>query len=193
MLRKCFLCLVFLIGFVASQGQFIYLNNASFEGEPQDATVPVGWFPCEIGTTPDILPGPWGIHMESSDGDTFLGLITREDGSWESITQRFKTALNPADCYSFTIDLAHSPNYAGYNSPLKVRIWAGQSKCNKEQLLLETDFIKNVDWKTFEVKFKPKKWFNYIVIEAHYSDNPTSVKGNVILDNISPIKICPRA
>ncbi len=193
MYRKCFIGLLFLTSFTMLKGQFIYLTNSSFEGEPQDATVPVGWFPCAPGTTPDILPGPWGIHLESSDGDTFLGLITRDDGSYESISQRFSTSLNPADCYSFTIDLAHSNNYAGYNSPLKVRIWGGAAKCGKDQLLLETGFIKNTDWKTFEVKFKPKKWLNYILIEAHYNDSPTSAKGNILMDNISPIKVCPRA
>ncbi len=193
MFRKFLFGILFLTGFTFAQAQLVYLTNASFEGEPQDATVPVGWFPCEPGTTPDILPGPWGIHRESSDGDTFLGLITREDGSFESITQRFSTSLNPEDCYSFTIDLAHSNNYAGYNAPLKVRIWGGASKCGKDQLLLETDYIKNVDWKTFEVKFKPKKWLNYILIEAHYSDSPNSAKGNILMDNISPLKICPRA
>ena len=66
----------------------IYLTNASFEGEPQDATVPTGWFACELGTTPDILPGFWGVYSESSEGETYLGLITREDGTFESIGQR---------------------------------------------------------------------------------------------------------
>ena len=106
----------------------IYLNNASFEGEPQDATVPVGWFPCARGTTPDILPGPWGVTTESSDGDTYVGLITREDGTWESIGQRLKSPVKPRECYTFTLDLAHSDTYSGYNNPLKLRIWGGETK-----------------------------------------------------------------
>ena len=91
----------------------IFLDNASFEGEPQDATTPVGWLPCERGTTPDILPGPWGVYQEASDGDTYVGLITRDDGTWESIGQRLKQTLQPKDCYTFFLDLAHSNTYAG--------------------------------------------------------------------------------
>jgi hypothetical protein len=171
----------------------IYLENASFEGTPQDATVPIGWHPCEAGTTPDILPGFWGVYTEASDGDTFVGVITREDGSWESIGQRLQVPIKSKECYSFKMDLAHSQTYSGYNQPLKVRIWGCQSRCSKDQLIAETKFIKHSDWETYEFQFFAKKDLNYILIEAHYADNSFSYRGNVLIDNIMPFKKCIRA
>lgn len=171
----------------------VYVINASFEGNPQDATVPAGWFPCEPGTTPDIMPGPWGVYQEAAEGDTYVGLITREDGTWESIGQRLPQALKAGECYAFTVELAHSDTYAGYNKPLGVRIWGGGAKCAKNQLLLKTGLIKEPDWQAFEVQFVPKQTINYILIEAHYKDGAFSYQGNVLIDNISPIKKCIRA
>ncbi|MCB0555610.1 MAG: hypothetical protein KDD02_18835 [Phaeodactylibacter sp.] len=170
-----------------------YLKNASFEGKAQDATVPASWFPCEEGTTPDILPGPWGVYEEAAEGDTYLGLITREDGTWESVGQRLSATLKAKECYTFTLDVAHSKTYAGYNNPLRLRIWGGMAKCGKDQLLLETDFIREPEWEEFEVQFVPKKPINYIVIEAFYKDGRFSYQGNILIDNFSPIKKCVRA
>lgn len=191
MKRLTFLTIVAAAPFL-SFGQ-VYLNNASFEGTPQDATVPAGWFPCELGTTPDIMPGPWGVYQEASEGDTYLGLITREDGSWESIGQRLPQALADKECYTFTLELSHSDTYAGYNKPVGVRIWGGATKCAKGQLLFKTGLIKNKDWEEHEVQFVPKQSIRYILIEAYYKDGPFSYQGNILIDNISPIKKCVRA
>lgn len=172
----------------------IQLDNASFEGEPQDATVPVGWFPCAPGTTPDILPGYWGVYNESSEGDTYIGLITRRDGSFESIGQRLPTPLERKECYAFTIDLAHSDTYSGYDGPLNLRIWGGQKKCALDQLLWETiEPIEEEDWATFNIQFIPKKTINYIVIEAFHKEGNLPYEGNILIDNISVIKKCARA
>lgn len=171
----------------------IFLTNASFEGPPQDATVPVGWFPCAPGTTPDILPGHWGVYTEASEGETFMGLITREDGSFESVGQRLPEPLAPNECYTFTLDLAHSRTYADYNQPIRLRIWGSQGKCGQEQVIFLSDFIRHADWKTYEVNFTLKNPVNYIIIEAFYQDGKFSHRGNILVDKISPIKKCIRA
>jgi hypothetical protein len=188
----CFF-LTILVAAASNEAQIIYFHNPSFEGQPQDATSPAGWLPCEPGTTPDILPGPWGVYNEASDGESFVGLITRDDGTWESIGQRLKTTLQAKECYTFKIDLAHSRTYASYNLPVKIRIWGGYHKCAKDQLLFESGFIKHANWETYEVQFYVKNPMNYILLEAHYSDARFSHKGNVLIDNLSPIKKCPRA
>jgi len=173
--------------------QTILLNNASFEGKPQDATVPAGWFSCELGTTPDILPGFWGVYQQASEGKTYVGLITRDDGSWESIGQRLPAPLKAKECYAFSVDIAHSNTYSTFNKPLKVRIWGGINKCDKTQLLLETDFIENTDWEKYDVEFTAKRPMNYILIEAYFREGDFSRRGNILIDNISPIKKCTRA
>lgn len=171
----------------------IHFNNPSFEGEPADATVPVGWLPCEEGTTPDILPGFWGVYREASEGDTFLGLITRADGTWESITQRLDKTLNKDECFKFSVDLARSPTYNQYNRLIKLRVWGSSYKCDKDQLLLETAIIDHTFWKTYEVNFYAEKPINYIIFEAFYDEGSYQHPGNILLDNLSSIKLCPRA
>jgi len=170
----------------------ISLVNPSFEGEPQDATVPNGWMPCEPGTTPDILPGPWGVYQEASDGETFLGLITRSDGTFESITQRLSTPLKKDECYSFSIDLASSNTYTGYNHPLKLRMWGSVSRCKKTELLFESPVIKHSDWETYKFSFSTKYKHNYIILEAQAPDK-NYVRGNILLDNCSRLSVCKRA
>jgi hypothetical protein len=173
----------------------IHLVNPSFEGdEPQDATVPAGWHPCKPGTTPDVLPGVWGVFNEPSEGETFVGIITRADGSWESIGQRLPESVGPNECYAITVDLAHSKTYAGYNDPIKLRIWGGRiDKCEKFQLLAESPFVDHADWKTYSFQFVPKEPIHYIVLEAFYSDEHFSHQGNILIDNLRPIKVCIRA
>jgi len=171
----------------------IRLNNSSFEGNAQDATTPVGWQPCALGSTPDILPGHFGVFNEASEGDTYIGLITRKDGSFESIGQRLKRTLEPSECYTFNLDLAHSDTYANYSDVLKLRIYGGTTRCESEQLLFESESIEHTDWKTYKVQFSPKEKINYIIIEAHYKDGKFSSKGNILIDNITTIRTCIRA
>ncbi len=174
--------------FLSSQ---IRLENPSFEGIPQDATVPTGWMPCELGTTPDILPGYWGVHQEASDGDTFMGLITRADGTFESVGQRLKESLEKGECYSMEIDLAKSNTYSGYNQSLKIRVWGAFSRCQKASLLYESPIIHHAEWERYSFSFIPKFQYHYIIIEA-YSPKGKISKGNVLIDNVSHIHSCKR-
>lgn len=171
-----------------------HLNNASFEGQAQDATMPSGWFACELGTTPDILPGFWGVATEPSEGSTYMGLITREDGSYESVGQRLKDPLKQDYCYEFEFDLCRSNTYEGYNFPIRLMIWGGKSKCNKDQLLYSSPTIEHTDWKTYKVKFDAKQKIRYIILEAYFGDGLMfKYKGNILIDAMSRIKVCTRA
>ena len=192
--KKMFL--FFLLPFLGQNSQIkvITLNNPSFEGEPQDATMPMGWQACKEGTTPDILPGSWGVYNQPTDGNTFLGLITREDGSWESVGQRLSSPMEANGCYNFSLDLANSKTYTGYNKPIKLKIWGGQTSCAKDELLAETDFISHSEWKQYAFKLYTTKTINYIILEAQYMDGVyIPYKGNVLIDNLSVLKACRRA
>lgn len=189
------MCFSFLVLFLATSSYAqINLENPSFEESPQDATVPTNWHACKKGTTPDILPGFWGVHKEASEGETYIGLITRDDGTWESIGQRLKAPLRVGECYTFSMDLARSDSYAGYTLPLKLSVWGGTTRCKKRQLLASTATIKHTDWQTYQLAFYPKYTINYIIIEAQYMDGVLfEYKGNILVDDLSPIKSCQRA
>ena len=189
-LAVLFFNLIFISGLTAQ----ISLDNPSFEGEPEDATLPNGWLECKQGTTPDILPGAWGVYNEPSDGETYMGLITRMDKTWESVGQRLSQPLEAQKCYSLSVDLAHSNTYTGYSKFVKLRIWGGSTRCSRGQLLWESDVIKHTNWETYNFFFKAKATYHYIILEAYFpNDKPIPHKGNILIDNISDIVICERA
>ena len=191
-MRSTFLLFLFSLCANISIAQII-LQNSSFEDEPGDATMPMGWFACQEATTPDILPGYWGVYGEPSEGDTYVGIITRENGTFESIGQRLPSKLVKGECYQFSIDLAHSDNYTGYNKYIKLRIWVGDKKCQPDQMIFESKLIKSEDWENFKVEFNAESNSKYIFMEAYHEYDNFKHKGNILLDNLSPIILCSRA
>lgn len=170
----------------------IKLQNPSFEGAPQDATVPQGWTACGMYSTPDILPGPWGVYQKASEGKTFVGLISREDNTWEYMGQTLSKPMKAKECYTFSIKLARSSGYVGYNRPLRLRIWGGMKKCGKDELLGQSKIVKHYDWRNYEFNFFPNKGYKFIILEAYYGGS-TPYRGNLLMDNCSPIESCTRA
>ena len=182
--------LTLLIG--ASYGQ-ISLSNASFEGTPSDATIPSGWFAVSEGTTPDILPGYWGVYNEPVDGETYVGLIVRPDGSFESIGQRLNKDLKKDVCYSMSFNLAHSDTYTGYDDAIQIRVWISNKKSKRQQMVFESELIKNEEWQWHKFDFKPLETMRYIIIEAYLPSSKRSAKGNLLIDDISTIVTCNKA
>jgi len=168
------------------------LSNTSLEDEPADATMPSGWFAASSMTTPDILPGYWGVYMDAEDGETYVGLITRADGSFESIGQRFSEPLEKGHCYNLGLSLSHSDNYTGYNKPLKLRVWIADKKNKRQQMIYESPLIDTEDWEFFEFDFSPESSAKYIILEAHNASGKRRWKGNILLDGISQLRNCNR-
>ena len=50
----------------------IKLQNPSFEGIPRENSTPAKWQPCGYFSTPDMLPGAWGVALQAKDGKTFV-------------------------------------------------------------------------------------------------------------------------
>ncbi len=185
---------LFSIFLLSSNPTDVKLDNPSFEGERQDATVPTGWHPCAEGTTPDILPGFWGVKLEPFEGDSYMGLITRDDGTFESVGQRLSGPLKKEKCYKFNMALANSKDYAGYNKPIKLMVWGGKSACSKDQLLFTTGYISHQEWKQYKYQFIAEMDLNYITFEAQYMDGVYfEYRGNILIDNCSAFVQCERA
>lgn len=184
--------LIFLLACTFCNAQ-ITVTNPSFEDEPSDATTPQGWTPCDLRTTPDILPGFWGVYNEPNHGETYVGIITRENGTFESFGQRLSSTLKAKSCYYSEIDLAHSIIYSGYNRPIKLRIYLGKTNCSKDQIIFESPFIDHMNWKTYKFKFYPEEDYDYIILEAFYQEGVFSHKGNILIDHLKPIFRCGNA
>jgi outer membrane protein OmpA-like peptidoglycan-associated protein len=183
----------------------IYLVNPSFEDLPKCCTVPNGWYNCgkTEETAPDIQPGYFSVMKAPSHGETYIGLVVRDNDTWESIGQRLSKPIEIDKCYEFSLDLARSELYlsvsrttgesVNYATPAKIRIWGGMGYCDKKELLGETSVITNTRWLAYNFKFTPKKGsYTYITFEA-YVKTPTlfPYNGNILLDNASAIKPVP--
>jgi len=179
----------------------IQLNNASFEAPPKDATIPPGWEGCGLYSTPDIMPGNnehgqpiWDVTHRPTDGMTYIGLITREDNTREYISQRLNKPTKSRHCYMFSMDLACSPFYAGYNTPIRLRVWLSNELCEKTELIAESPSIQHYEWKNYQFVFSSQKSYTYIVFEATYADESTlPYRGNILIDSVSLITDCDRA
>lgn len=178
---------------VQQQAGKILLRNPSFEGKPQTSATPEGWTSSD-GSTPDILPGAWGLQCTVQDGKTCLGLVTREDGTREDVSQALSQTLQKGKCYAFTIYLAHLPKYVGYNQAVRLRVWGGSSKGSKEQLLDASSLIDHQEWKQYKFQFTTTQEVKYLTFEAYYAPGILfKYKGNILLDLCSAIEQCDRA
>lgn len=172
----------------------IYFRNPSFEGTPGAGKWPKGWHSVYQGSTPDVLPGAWEIMFPPQDGKTCLGLIVREDGTREDISQILAEPLVAGKCYSFTLYLAHAPKYVGYNKPIRLRIFGYSAKGGKGELLASSPLIDHSDWRSYKFELSPTSNVIELVFEADYAPGVVfKYKGNILLDNCSPLEKCVRA
>lgn len=186
-------CMFVLALFLAGKNQQIHFTNASFEDTPGEALVPTGWTSTTPGSSPDILPGAWGVNHPPYEGKTCVGLVVRDDGTKEDLGQRLPETLEAGVCYTFTIFLAHTSQYVGHNNPCRLRIWGGQNG-KKEQLLTASPLVDQEEWKSYTFQFVPNKAINYINFEAFYGPGVMiHYKGNILLDFCSSIERCDRA
>lgn len=206
-----FVCCTFLA--FQTIGQTVYLTNPSFEDRPGPNRPPVGWrdcggqFPGE--TPPDVQPsGSWEVYKPAMDGDTYLGMVVRENETYESVSQAMSGPLKKGKSYSFDIGLCTSEKYLSatrastlqggtkynYVTPAKLMIWGGNSLCDKAILLGESPLISNNSWQKYNFIFKPTRNVSYITLEAFYRTPVLEpYNGNLLVDNASPItEILPK-
>ena len=176
--------------------------NPSFEGLAKAGETPNNWFDCGKAseTPPDIQPGSFSVTKAPSHGNTYLGLVVRDNETWEGVSQRLSRPLEKDHCYEFTMDVCRAELYlstskltgqeANYATPAKLRVFGGTGFCSKAELLYETSVITNTRWLGHTFRLSPKNGnYQFIFIEAYYKTPVLfPYNGNVLLDNASPIK-----
>jgi hypothetical protein len=185
----------FLLAFTAQPDQSkSFFVNPSFEDTPRASKSPAGWSHVSDGSTPDIMPGAWDIPFPPQHGKSCVGLVTREDGSCEDIGQTLVIPLESGSCYTFSIWLAHATRYVGYDAPVRLRVWGGATPGTKTMLLASSPLISHTDWQQYKLQFTAKQSLRHITIEAYYGPGMFKpYKGNILIDNCSPIEKCDRA
>ncbi len=172
----------------------IFFENPSFEDKPGESKSPKNWVSLAVGSTPDIFPGAWKLNLQPHDGKTCIGLVTREDGTSEEISQMLPTVLEKGRCYTFSIYLSHAEKYVGYNLPTRLRIWGGAKTGEKSVLLATSELVKNGDWQLYKFQFVPSANVQFITFQAFFAPGAMFFyKGNILLDACSPIERCDRA
>lgn len=194
--------------FVFSQSDTIRLKNPSFEDTPKrggEHSFGInGWFDCgklnfPLESPPDIHPnGYWQNNMPASDNKTYLGMVVRDNQTYESVSVRLDSVLKAKEVYSLSIYLARSPNYfsksrltgeeVNYITPAVLRIWGGTGYCNERHLIYESPVIDHIEWRKYDILFKPLQDYKSITISAYYTkDTNVYYNGHVLLDGISDI------
>jgi outer membrane protein OmpA-like peptidoglycan-associated protein len=183
----------------------ILLVNPSFEDEPKCCEAPQGWYNCGRSdeSPPDIQPGSFQVIKTPSNGVSYVGLVVRDNDTWESIGQRLSRPLEQGKCYEFTIDLCRAEEYVSlsrttmeevdYTIPAKLLVWGGMGYCDKRELLYETSVVTNTRWLGSMMRFQPKNGnYTYLMFEAYFKTPILfPYNGNILMDNASPIKPVP--
>jgi len=202
-----------------AQGKSIKLKNPSFNGTPQIGARILNWYNCgsPTETPPDIQPNLdpfgtsfFGVTQKAYKDSTYLGMVVRDNDTYEAVGQRLRYPLEVGKCYEFNMHLSRSKIYfrshdgddviainpdkkpGNMDQPVIVRIWGGSGYCGKNELLAESDLIKNTIWKKYKFRFEPKEKIGFIMIEAYFKI-PTvfAYNGNVLIDNLSDIVPVP--
>lgn len=180
----------------------ITFTNPSFEDFPKAGEAPNGWYDCGRPgeTPPDVQPGSFSVTKTPSHGNTYLGLVVRDNETWEGVGQRLSRALEKDHCYEFTMDICRAELYlstskltgqeANYATPAKIRVYGGTGYCSKAELLYETPVVTNTRWLGHTFRVSPKGGnYQYIFFEAYYKTPVLfPYNGNILLDNASPIR-----
>jgi len=181
----------------------IFLYNPSFEDSPKLGRVPIGWYDCNApGNSPvDTHPVPYSefeVNTIAAHGNTYIGMVVRENNAVEAIGQRLVEPLKKGRTYVFELFLARSPKYlsgsfasttkTNFNTPCKLRILGGDSYCERKELLAESELIVKEQWLNQQFIFQPKEDYNYIVFEAFYKNAIVNAyNGNLLMDGATTI------
>lgn len=209
-----FLSIVFIIP--ETQSQDVKILNGGFEDIPHFGNSewkrPIkDWWDCGITefpfeSPPDIHQGVnrdttfWENTQYSVQGRTYLGMVVRQNDSYEALSQRLAMPLRAGKCYSFSVYLSRSEKYISglandttsrnFNTPAVLRVWGGNGLCGTEELLLESPGIDHKEWRKYNFKVTPSGTYPYIRFEAFY-ETPVlfAYNGHILVDNASHFEL----
>ena len=184
---------------LSAQAKPLFLNNPSFEDKPGYSKPPLGWFFCgpQGESPPDVHPaGLFGVEEQAKNGKTYVGMVTRDGGTWEAIGQRLEAPMQAGQCYRFSMWMALPQQYNSYSrvtglptnfiQPIILRIWGGHLLCEKKALLAESTPIYHNDWKQYQFQIQAEEPFSVILLEAYYDqDSIHPYCGSILLDHAS--------
>ncbi|MEL6945685.1 MAG: hypothetical protein AAFO82_23770, partial [Bacteroidota bacterium] len=187
----------------AQSKETITLYNPSFEDVAQPFYSPQGWYDCGFdGEYVNIIHSgnsPFtGIRQQAFMGKTYVGLVVRENQTWEAVGQNLKKAMLVGNCYEFHLKLCKSEHFFSrnkeeekidYNGNAKIKIWGSNDFCQREELLAETSDIDHYNWRDYVFVLSPQSNdITHLRIESYHSeDSLYAYNGNVLVDHATPL------
>jgi outer membrane protein OmpA-like peptidoglycan-associated protein len=175
----------------------IELQNPSFEGDNKNSQPPRYWHDVDAfnETPPDTQPFSFGVTKAAQEGKTYLGLVVRDNDTYEAVWQALKSPLLQGETYLFNLWACRAAKYQSksrltmrdddYNIPAVLELWAKKEMADAPQKLGATPPLSNLDWQQFFFEFTPATDLNYFFIKAYYAQLP-AYTGNILVDNLSP-------
>lgn len=178
-------------------------RNSSFEEDAVGhSLVPFLWTNCgNLKESPidihDYQSNIFQVKAEAIDGNNYIGMVTRDMGTKESIGQYLDATLYAGQTYSFSLFACRSQKYislsrktlkeANFNKPAILKIHGGND-CDNINLLASTKAIVHTNWVEYIFVFDVEENVYFLLIEADYENLEVKpYNGNILIDNISPI------
>ncbi len=167
-MKNYLLLLLNLLSFCTSAQIEIPLKNPSFEedgkafwgyiyprtnGSIYPRTTIKSWTACgpRIQTPPDIHSADtlfWSAKQVPHDGNYFLGMVTRSNGTKEGISQELTEYLQKGSMYKFSFFASQSKTYVSnmtvnsfnysdlnFTELVHIEVWGGTCPCEKKRTL----------------------------------------------------------
>ncbi len=193
---------LFLLTWTMSRAQDVFeLINPSFEiNDPEVGLPPSGWEDLGLKgeTPPDRQPGRFDVSLPAQDGELYVGMVVRENNSWEGLGQRLRGFLKKDSAYTFSVYLTRSQRYMSatrtstaminFNAPTILKIWGYNTATQQEELLAESSAISHSEWVKYSFILKPALAdFDELDLMAYYAPGFEKKNGNLLMDNCSAI------
>ncbi len=183
----------------------VRLANPSFEDEPGASKVPAHWANCgnESESPPDVQPGAFGVALPAADGQTCLGLVVRDNETWEAVGQQLATPLSPDTCYRLDLYLGRARELysvsrsqhtrTNFITPVLLRVWGANTElCARGDILAVSEPVKWFGWHRQRLILQPVHEVRYLTLEAWYApDFGRGVNGHLLVDGLSELTPVP--
>lgn len=195
---------LFTTSFCAFSQTSEYVNNPSFEDVEKSGASPKGWYDCGFDdeSPVDVHSSQsdfWGVKEYPADGNSFVGMVFRDNDTYEGISAKLIYPLLRDSTYRLTISVKQSPSYisssrinqdqtVNFDSPAQLEIWGGNRFCQMDLQLEVSAPITVGDWQELTFYITLPKDINYLSLFVDRTD-PYDENGHILIDNLTLTKV----
>ena len=205
-MSKYFLVNFVFLTFTLSAQFTIPITNGSFEDSPYGpGETPGGWTDCGFPnqSPPDIHHNEeqfWGVDGKAQDGRQYLGLMVRNNNTWEAIGQELNEPMIAERLHFLHFYVRNSKTMYSttdgdgsdfdFSNPAILYFWGTNDPCQQGELLTATVPLNFTEWTRIDLVFRPSTNYRYFYFEVFYKNKTEKpYNGNVLLDAVSNISV----